>query len=122
MKNYQVILTEEELEILKKETQLLVERAKRDVNKYSDIGAKLSQLSETLSGAQVIKQNTADRKKGQAAKALNLCPDHPTYSAVRPPTIDCSGHWAAYRLMNPNNYDRARRNFERAQRQKKKEN
>jgi hypothetical protein len=44
---------------------------------------------------------------------LNLCEQHPYYGAVRAPQHDCDGCWKAYKSLNPNAYERKRRDFER---------
>ena len=112
MKNYQLILSETELVLLQKETKALVERAKRNPASFAEVGAALSVLSEKLDQAQAIKENRSKTKK-PAAAAFNLCPEHPNYSAQRAPSIDCPGHWEAYKLMNPTEYDRAKRKYDR---------
>lgn len=48
----------------------------------------------------------------------NLCPQHPANAFVRPPRTSCDGCWKAYRKMNPDKYDVARRDFDRKERAK----
>lgn len=52
----------------------------------------------------------------------NLCSDHPSYGAIRPPRTDCKGCWAAYKRMNPTKYSLAKRDFDRRERLKAEEN
>ena len=44
---------------------------------------------------------------------VNLCEKHPYYGAVRAPQQDCEGCWSAYQKMNPDSYDKKRRDFVR---------
>jgi len=62
----------------------------------------------------VSKNPKSSRKTSQPAKMrANLCEDHPYYGAIRSPQHDCSGCWNAYKSLNPNNFEKKRRDFER---------
>ena len=62
----------------------------------------------------VSKNPKSVRKSSKPSRIrVNLCEDHPYYGAVRSPQHDCSGCWDAYKSLNPNAYEKKRRDFER---------
>jgi hypothetical protein len=118
MTKYQIELDEHQMDLVEKTINAMISRAKRDTAHLFDVGLNLEYLKIAFDEAKAnpIEQEKPKRKtKKEADYQPKLCPDHPTYTARRPPTIDCEGHWEAYKLMNPLKYERARAKFERNQ-------
>lgn len=62
----------------------------------------------------VSKNPKSVRKSSNPPKMrLNLCEKHPYYGAIRAPQHDCKGCWDAYKSLNPNAYEKKRRDFVR---------
>lgn len=114
MKLYKLTINEEEKKWLELYGNKMLTTAKRDPGRFSDFGATLHSLLEKVSEAEEVKEPKAQRGTKKEEEYLpNLCSDHPSYNASKPPRIDCKGHWDAYRRMHPENYQKARRDFER---------
>lgn len=60
------------------------------------------------------KANSTTKTKVEV-QAKNACTDHPSYGAKRRPRTGCEGCWSMYRFYNQSSYEKARRDFERAQ-------
>lgn len=97
----------------------IMSKAMEDPTRYVDIGYELEDLKQALKNQNTRsdKQDLIDNRREARSKEKpympNLCPDHPSYSGQRVPTIDCEGHWKAYKKMNPLKYDMQRRKYER---------
>lgn len=99
----------------------MYDKAKSDPTRFVDLAftmedmkqalANVKSLTSTEEKKEIIK--AAKEKKGRDSFQPKLCPEHPSYSGMRVPTVDCEGHWAAYKKMNPLKYDAARRKYER---------
>jgi hypothetical protein len=98
----------------------LIEKAKIDPSKYVDLAFELEDMKQALANVET-QQDPKTKAERTIKKPIkrdkpytpNLCPEHPTYGGERVPSIDCEGHWAAYKKMNPLKYDQARRKYER---------
>lgn len=99
----------------------MYDKAKSDPGRFVDLAFVLEDMKQGLANVKSITSSEEKREEAKAAKEKKargsytpkLCPEHPTYSGQRVPTIDCEGHWAAYKKMNPLKYDAARRKYER---------
>lgn len=110
MKYYRTTLTPQEHELLSTHIENLISRAKQDINKFLDTGAVLESILIQLRDAEEV---VVKEEKVKNTYVPNLCKEHPNYEAKRAPTIDCDGHWEAYKRLNPTKYEAARRKFER---------
>lgn len=93
--------------------------ATRDAVKFADLGAMIQEVRGVIADAEEIEIDEGNKGTGRKADSVflpNLCKEHPSYTAKRAPSIDCDGHWEAYKKMNPLKYEAARRKFERSQR------
>ncbi len=116
MTKYKIELDSHQMELLEKTIRAMISRAKRDTENLLDLGIDLEKIQIAFNEAKdnPIEEPKAKRqKRTEPAYQAKLCPDHPTYTASRPPTIDCEGHWEAYKKMNPLKYERARAKYER---------
>lgn len=111
------------IEWLEKFYEGIISRAKENPDRFVDIAYELEDLKQALKNLNTKsdKQDLADnqkqiysRRSKEKPYTPNLCPEHPTYSGQRVPTIDCEGHWAAYKKMNPMKYEMQRRKYERS--------
>jgi hypothetical protein len=110
------------IEWLEKIFQSMMAKAIENPSQFVDVAYELEDIKQALKN-QTTKSDKQDLAKNQKeiyarrskekAYTPNLCPEHPTYSGQRVPTIDCEGHWAAYKKMNPMKYDMQRRKYER---------
>lgn len=102
---------------LKKLVNSVGNKSKQDPATYVDLAEKIADLDQAVENAKTISEPTDRQIKKQSTSKddflPNLCQQHPTYNAAKPPRIDCEGHWAAYKKMNPNEYAAARRKYER---------
>ena len=107
-------LTEENAIIVPRVLDALVSAA--DVEHAEAIGVpkKVVREDKKIVAAEE-KEKKARRKKKPKPVKYDLCPKHPRNAMKKRPSTDCEGCWAAYKKMNPMNYEKARRDFERKQ-------
>lgn len=88
--------------------------AKDEAHDTSDKEQVSAIKEENVTKKRISKNPKSVRKSSKPPKMrLNLCEEHPYYGAVRSPQHDCSGCWSAYKSLNPNAYEKKRRDFER---------
>ena len=121
MKQYQTTLTAAQHDFLTKHFEMLVGKAKREPSTYATVGAMIEEILIQFQESEeiVIKEEPSASVKDLYVP--NLCKEHPQYKAVQAPTIDCQGHWDAYKKMNPTKYEAARRKFERSRNDRKQQ-
>ncbi len=99
----------------------MYDKARSDPGRFVDLAFVLEDMKQALKNIKSVTSSEerrqevkeAKEKKARSSYTPNLCPEHPTYSGQRVPTIDCEGHWAAYKKMNPLKYEAARRKYDR---------
>lgn len=106
------IESKETFEWLKSTFESFEKKAMLDPSRWSGIVEHLSNIKLAIEETEIEKETPVRKKKEEYLP--NLCPDHPTYTAERPPKVDCKGHWEAYKKMNPLAYAAARRKYDRS--------
>lgn len=88
---------------------------KNDPTRFAHHAETLIRIIEALNTATDEAVPKPKPVKTETNLKPELCSDHPSYGAKRPPRTDCSGCWTAYKSFNPMNYDKALRDFKRKQ-------
>ncbi len=128
---YKVFLTDRSYEWWCSRLDLM----RRNIRKYPlNYETEFMQMFEELEGALLSAQQERDPRQAKEPKEPKAeeakpkaprkpavpirdgCEDHPTYGGQRRPQRDCAACWALYKKLNPMNYAKARRDFERKNR------
>lgn len=112
-------------------------KLKNKTSQMADQGENILRVDEALSAPLTPEDVAADaakvlaeappppekkpRKGSTPVTTYELCKNHTTYGARKRPTRDCEGCWAAYKLMNPLQYDVKRREYEHQKRMKQED-
>lgn len=120
---YSVMFNDEGFSWLKFKMTAAKKKIKQEPHNYDlEFAIVIDGIVEAFENASKVIEETESTPKAKPKRAPKNsgigvlkggCTEHPTYGAKRAPRKDCSNCWDMYKMYNPTNYDRARRNFDR---------
>lgn len=87
-------------------------------SKLAESVEEIMRISEAINNAKQTRQKSTE--PAPERYRYDICKNHPYSSLKNRPRTDCKGCWKGYKDLHPNEYDVARRDFLRKQKEKAK--